>query len=94
MKTFLAVLSVAGALTVAGPAATPALAMPFGFSPLVADAGSAATPVRWVCTRNGRSCVWRGPQRRTLYYGPRNWQHCDFRWRTGPRGPYRERICW
>jgi hypothetical protein len=95
MKTLLATLAVAGGVTIAGFGASPALAIPFGPSPLVVqDAGSPITEVRWVCTRNGRDCVWRGPQRRVLYYGPRNWQHCDFRWRTGPRGPYRERICW
>ncbi|WP_210484623.1 hypothetical protein [Microvirga antarctica] len=92
MKPLLAFAAFAGTLVLAGAGATPTAALPIGPVAGLIDQGL-VQPTRWVCDRR-QNCHWTGPSRRSLYYGPRNWQHCDYRWRTGPRGPYRQRICW
>jgi hypothetical protein len=91
MKIVLAVAMVGG-LTLAGAFSTPVAAIPFGPETRMTDE-PLVLQARWVCDRRG-NCNWRGTGRRTFYYGPANWRHCDYRWRTGRRGPYRERICW
>ena len=73
--------------------ATPATALPIGSISQLTDTLPLVQQARWVCNSRG-DCVWRGASRRTFYYGPANWRHCDYRWRTGRHGPYRERLCW
>lgn len=95
MRTLLAAIATVGGLMLAGAYLSPAAAIPFGPGPLASEAqNELLAEARWVCNRYGRQCVWYGPQRRTLYYGPPGWRHCEYRWRPSRRGPYRERICW
>ncbi|MDF2812292.1 MAG: hypothetical protein K0S56_3323 [Microvirga sp.] len=91
MKTALAVVAMVGGWTLAGAFLTPAAAF-FGPDARMTD-NTLVAQTRWVCDRRG-NCTWRGSGRRTFYYGPGNWRHCEYRWRTGRRGPYRERLCW
>jgi hypothetical protein len=92
MKRLTAIVAMTAGWLVAGAVLMPAGAVPFGPGSRLTEE-PVAMPARWVCDRVG-NCVWRGPGRRTFYYGPANWRHCDYRWRTGRRGPYRERLCW
>ena len=92
MKPVLAIITIAGGLAVSGVVPVPATAGAFG--PDIRLLGEPiVVPARWVCDPRG-NCVWHGGGGRTFYYGPANWRHCDYRWRTGRHGPYRERICW
>jgi hypothetical protein len=92
MKTALAVIALVGGWSLAGAILAPTASAAFSPDPQV-SAENLVAQARWVCDRRG-NCNWRGSGRRTFYYGPRNWRHCDYRWRTGRRGPYRERLCW
>lgn len=92
MKGVLATFALAGAVLCSSSAVAPATAAPFPNLSAILDGNELTTPVRWVCNRH-HQCVWRGYTQNQFYYGPRGWKHCDYRWRTGRNGPYRERIC-
>ncbi|WP_157961444.1 hypothetical protein [Microvirga flavescens] len=93
MRRILVTLAVSGAVLCGAAAFAPASATVIPNPSEALKTTDLVTPARWVCDRGG-NCVWRGPQSREFYYGPPGWKHCDYRWRTGPHGPYRQRLCW